>query len=877
MNILCLFVRYGTTAYPDALAKLDAWYERNGLQSQRTLWIIDNQLPPETPPQLLAPGVELRAGDNSCGEFSAWQRALGEARNAQVKCDLVHFVTSAFNVLFTSYLDFFHPKMIGYVAARNVCLGHIDRYDAPVKLEGTTLRNWIRTCFFFLSAESALALEPWAAFRDPARFFATPTTCKFKTNAPLSSGYRNRITAWLSGENMGGHVWHSAIRPGQGGQTARFQQKTLAILNEHRLAVTLRQRGIPLADFCSLWSHRASPVEEWPAPPSESAQIEARNQQLWGRLPKDCLPEILRELEHLPDCRGQGRLRLERVRTNPQRIDHRSRLKLRVFREDRCLCFLTVGYNLTDLWARTKAFAEACPAIACKALFRHQAGLLDYVGVECFEGLPLEEAVQSGRITEQAVDRIVAGVVSELNRTIRPSTEELAIREFDELAGSMASLPFLNKLDRELVQAQIIPFIKKRVLTGPWHIRWTNGDLIPANVLVSDQGAARLIDYEFAAPTHFPADDWWRWRTFSQLPDTVRTLPSTAGSPNPDARGFEALFIIKHLVLTNKVIPPGRIPEVVRDQVRRLTQIVATEKDSLSGSFLLRPLIESDNLLPELQGKLAFLEPEIDARLKELRSLYASTEALRNERNLLQAQLADLQKNFAGAEQDRIERGKVIEAQSHKFTKLEGEFDARLKELKSLYASAEDLKNERNLLLAQLADLQANFAATEKDRNDRGKLIEAQGKKLTELEDQFDTRLKELKALYTSAEDLKNERNLLSAQLADLLQNFAAAEKDRNDRGKVIDQQGKQISELHRLVWLTEQNRDWWKAEAGRVQETADAHLENEKRLAAERQQLETQLAAADVARSMLQGELDRLRRNWPIRLVEWLGRRRGP
>ena len=99
----------------------------------------------------------------------------------------------------------------------------------------------------------------------------------------------------------------------------------------------------------------------------------------------------------------------------------------------------------------------------------------------------------------------------------------------------------------------------------------------------------------------------------------------------------------------------------------------------------------------------------------------------------------------------------------------------------------------------------------EADRLERGRLIEQQGRKLSKLEAEFDLRLKELKKLYKTSETLKNERNLLEAQLADLKKNFAAAEADRAARGSVIEAQGRRVSELEKLVWETEQNRDYWK------------------------------------------------------------------
>ena len=61
------------------------------------------------------------------------------------------------------------------------------------------------------------------------------------------------------------------------------------------------------------------------------------------------------------------------------------------------------------------------------------------------------------------------------------------------------------------------------------------------------------------------------------------------------------------------------------------------------------------------------------------------------------------------------------------------------------------------------------------------------------------------------AELVVNERNLLQAQLADLQNNFTAVEKDRLDRGKVIEAQGQKLAESDKQNWLTEQNRDYWK------------------------------------------------------------------
>lgn len=187
------------------------------------------------------------------------------------------------------------------------------------------------------------------------------------------------------------------------------------------------------------------------------------------------------------------------------------------------------------------------------------------------------------------------------------------------------------------------------------------------------------------------------------------------------------------------------------------------------------------------------------------------SEILQHRLNLLGAQLADLQGNFEAVEKDRDERGEIIEAQGKRIASLEKEVDLRLKTLTELYQQIEEQKNQRNLLKSQLVDLERNFDGAERDRIARGAVIDRQGQELSALQREFDRRLTELRNLYDTAELIKNERNLLSAQLADLRRNFDAVESDRIARGAVIEQQGRRIAELEKLVHETIADRDAWK------------------------------------------------------------------
>ena len=261
------------------MRSLDEWYNRHGLLEKRTLWIIDNARALDQPVEQIAPRTFLRSGDNSAWEFSAWALAIRQAKAEEESFDLVHFVTSAFNTLYTEYLKHFHTDMLSYVVQRQICLGHIDSYLKPITLGAVSSQSWIRTCFFVLPWNESVSLSPWVGYPDRSEFFESEVSRKFRSDAPLSPDYQTNITSWLEGQERGGHTWHSPIRTGDK-ENIRFQLKTLAILNEHHLAVTLRSAGIPLTDFC--WLHSLQGDRAWPAiqPPSEQDQLKVRRKIL---------------------------------------------------------------------------------------------------------------------------------------------------------------------------------------------------------------------------------------------------------------------------------------------------------------------------------------------------------------------------------------------------------------------------------------------------------------------------------------------------------------------------------------------------------------------------------------------------------------------
>jgi glycosyltransferase involved in cell wall biosynthesis len=277
LSVLCLYLRYGLNDHPHGLSDLQDWYARKMTNAQTTTWIIDNKLKTEVDGVDPVAGFRLLSGDNRQREFSAFQKVLTEHRAEIEKYDIVHFVTSAFNTLFTGYLDYFQVDHLAPVAHRPICLGHIDTYDEPIQLTGETSQSWIRTCFFFMSPESIYSIPGFVSFHQESQFFDAEGN--FRSDGGLSANYRQYISGWLTGETMQGVSWHSTIPDAKS-----FAGKTLAILNEHMLSIQVRNAGIHLMDYYWLKDYSqdlSSSIDHFI--PDSLQQAQYRQEHLFGK------------------------------------------------------------------------------------------------------------------------------------------------------------------------------------------------------------------------------------------------------------------------------------------------------------------------------------------------------------------------------------------------------------------------------------------------------------------------------------------------------------------------------------------------------------------------------------------------------------------
>jgi len=247
MRILTFLVRHGSSKYAHSEETLDAFYRQTLPSINRKMIVLDNALPPWLPVETRGETTIL-PGDNAAWEFSAWDRGVNWIGKDIWSYDLVHLVTSAFDTLYTDYIRCISAPMLTWAAQHAVCLGHIDCYNDPVEILSYRSQHWIRSGFLFLPPAELKAIGSLVSVGGSRPWFSGDPTAPFATDAPLSANYRDYITGWLTGRNIGqGVTWHSAFELTRE-NLAHFEAKTRAILNEHLLSIRLRAMGCAAID-----------------------------------------------------------------------------------------------------------------------------------------------------------------------------------------------------------------------------------------------------------------------------------------------------------------------------------------------------------------------------------------------------------------------------------------------------------------------------------------------------------------------------------------------------------------------------------------------------------------------------------------------------
>lgn len=262
MRVITIFARHGTEKYPQAETRLNGIFTKYLPSVERKTIIVDNALPSNYQQQHGDASKLVVGGTNSAWEFSAWNEGLRQIGENVWDYDLVHLATSAFNTLYTKYLDRFDERMLEAVAKRPVCVGHIDCYNESIRIRSFRSQHWIRTSFLFIPPTEIKLLGSLVSLSDQDSAFGTGPKQPFLDEVFVSKNYQRYILDWLTGSDIGqGTAWHSKIQLSDESWPL-FKAKAAAIFNEHLLAIRLRAQGTRLIDTTWLATELKTKTEE---------------------------------------------------------------------------------------------------------------------------------------------------------------------------------------------------------------------------------------------------------------------------------------------------------------------------------------------------------------------------------------------------------------------------------------------------------------------------------------------------------------------------------------------------------------------------------------------------------------------------------------
>jgi hypothetical protein len=195
-------------------------------------------------------------GDNSCREFSAFERGVEVLERLGIETDLYILVTDAFMAYGEEYLDLVGEDAIRLAMDQAACVGWVDSFGVPCRLLDLDYSYWVRTSFVLMPAEVLRRLWPLNPGLDPAAFFvdslADSESGPFLDTAPLSKELKARLLDWLTTSHRRQEtdtgVWHSAFELNEASLES-FKAKTLAILREHLTSARLASLGVPCFDL----------------------------------------------------------------------------------------------------------------------------------------------------------------------------------------------------------------------------------------------------------------------------------------------------------------------------------------------------------------------------------------------------------------------------------------------------------------------------------------------------------------------------------------------------------------------------------------------------------------------------------------------------
>ena len=318
------------------------------------------------------------------------------------------------------------------------------------------------------------------------------------------------------------------------------------------------------------------------------------------------------------------------------RRKEQGRWHYRVDVQHQTVCHLIVGTQLTQLHVRAAGFFKACPKLACQPLaFWESPGEFSHLCLEHFSGQSLDAAVQSGKCTDRQWLEYVRATQALLALTAQPSDKASLEREVQELIDDVSAFPGFTRADtmllRELVQPRLIEGRLSEKLTR----QWSNGDFVGRNLLINAQGDVRLIDYEYAAPTHFGQTDWLRLAQFSNLPKSL-TISSIKEFQQSRQPWLEVHLWLSHLSHLRGISSSPETDLHVARSISLFFRAIRNSSDQTVStgqhSYLIDALSGYERQLESLVQQRTTWAESLDAALMRARTAHSEKAKLAEER-----------------------------------------------------------------------------------------------------------------------------------------------------------------------------------------------------------------------------------------------------
>ena len=252
-KVLAVFLQYSDAHQASGMKALSALTTRLFPGSEPSFVIVDNKLDRRQEAQL-APNVNLISGDNSCREFSGYDKGVRwhESFGPIAASTPVIIANDTFHRHYgDGYLKLFTTERLSRATTSNAVLGYVDAFPQPQAVFGLEFQKWIRTSLFIAPYGVITRLLPFSRSMAQSNLFrgdADPLF--FCEDAPLSPWYKSFIRSWLFAEAPEEETfkpeWHSK-EPLSASNVGAMRAKALCILCEHAMSAHAKSLGIPLS------------------------------------------------------------------------------------------------------------------------------------------------------------------------------------------------------------------------------------------------------------------------------------------------------------------------------------------------------------------------------------------------------------------------------------------------------------------------------------------------------------------------------------------------------------------------------------------------------------------------------------------------------